>query len=460
MRNFSEKCLQKIEKTQRIYLDSLRKKRDVLRFLDKVRENDDYGEYGLDPLAVAKSFGEGQRYANLVDSLDACGSFLEFRWYKKSDETKLHHANFCKRDKLCPACAVRRAYKQQLRFMQSLKASPQLLEQDWYYIVIPVVHHAHESFETVFKRLERVRKAIIQAGKDKKRGKGRSIWAHFDGAMYSIETTKTQNGWNVHLNLLINAPRAGHGEPDSLRGAAPQKSGRRGLELVPVRNRKGQISYQNPQIGEFLQRVADGSRMHNISPLDFSDPETIRDNLVEVLKYSLKFSSLNEADLVEVYSKTYRKRLFGTFGNLRGLDLEGVELDGDELLDEDFVRIMFARSGLSYELVQVKEETSDSSSSDVCKNCTDTAKNVQHLHKDAPECVTIAQNEPESVIITHHDTDTDTNTDEETDPMPSDYQIFARTMALPPPEPCYILLDGRLQLVYLQPTDYEKRLSG
>jgi hypothetical protein len=339
MRNFSEKCLEKIEKTKRIYLDSLLKKRDVLRFLDKVRENDDYSEYGLDPEAIAKSFGEGKRYANLVDSLDACGSFLEFRWYKKSDKTKLHHANFCKRDKLCPACAVRRAYKQQLRFMQSLKAAPQLLDLDWYYIVIPVVHHAHESFETVFERLSRVVRSIVKACNKKRNGGRPGIWGYFDGAMYSIETTKTKNGWNVHLNLLINAPRAGHR-----------------LELVPVRNRRGQISLQNPKIGEFLQRVADGSRMHNISPLDFSDSEAIRDNLVEVLKYSLKFSSLNEADLLEVYSKTYRKRLFGTFGNLRGLDLEGVELDSDEVLDEDFVRIMFARSGLSYQLIERSEK--------------------------------------------------------------------------------------------------------
>jgi len=456
MSNFSEKCLQKIEKTQQIYLRSLQKKRDVLRFLDRVRENDEFDEYGLDPLAVAKSFGEGKRYANLVDSLDDCGSFLEFRWYKKSDETKLHHANFCKRDKLCPACSVRRAYKQQLRFMKSLKASPDLLERDWYYIVIPVVHHAHESFETVFERLSRVIRAIVQAGRDKKRGKGRSIWAHFDGAMYSIETTKTQNGWNVHLNLLINAPRAARDGSGFLGGGTDKNPGRPGLELVPVRNSQGQISYQNPQIGEFLQRVADGSIMHFISPLDFSDPEMIRSNLVEILKYSLKFSDLNEADLVEVYSKTYRKRLFGTFGNLRGLDLEGVELDGDEVLDEDFVRIMFARSGLSYELVQVKEETSENSHLKTSE--------VQQLHKEGPECPTIVQNEPESVIITHHDTDTDTdtntNTDEETDPMPSDYQIFARTMALPPPVPCYIVLDNGLQLVYLQPTDYQKRLSG
>jgi hypothetical protein len=54
-----------------------------------------------------------------------------------------------------------------------------------------------------------------------------------------------------------------------------------------------------------------------------------------------------------VYYKFYRKRLFFTFGTLRGLDLESVDdvSLGDDIKDtEEFLRIIYQKVKNSYEL--------------------------------------------------------------------------------------------------------------
>ena len=271
-----------------------------------------------------------------------CGSWLEFRWYMQSDITKLHTANFCKRDKMCPACAVRRAYKQQQKFIKILEAEQSLKDTDWYYIVIPVKHHKTESFETVYNRLDGVLKKILKSMRNSKQGKGNNFFSLFTGGMYSIEATHTENGWNVHLNLIINAPK----------GTL--------IALKDIRNRKGQVSHQNEGLRLFLVRSAD-SQMHNIQKIDSSTDEKMREALVEVLKYSLKFSSLTSQQLLEVYIKTYRKRLFGTFGNLRGVGIEDIDLEGDTLVDPEYLELIFTRCDFEYtlykrEIKQIEKE--------------------------------------------------------------------------------------------------------
>jgi len=275
---------------------------------------------------------------NFWDDLQECGSWLEFRHYKKSDKTKLHHANFCRRDKLCVACAVRRAYKQQLRFMSIVEEEQSLKDRDWYYIVIPVKHDKTESFEVVQSRIDDLRKKMTQSMRDARKGKHSNFWAYFSGGMFAQEVTKSKNGWNIHLNLLLNAPK---GTVFNLK------------EHRQVWEGQEKISFSNADLSSWLKRFND-SYVHNISKIAFDDQEQLRGDLVEILKYSLKFADLTNQDLLEVFVKTRKKRLFGTFGNLWGKGLEKVELDGDIEIDEDFIELIFTRTFkdgfLDYEL--------------------------------------------------------------------------------------------------------------
>lgn len=286
-----------------------------------------------------EQFQKAFKAKNFFKDLKDCGSWLEFRWYVQSDTTKLHTANFCKRDKLCPACAVRRAYKQQIKFLKILEQDSDLKSLDWYYIVIPVKHESKESFETVFDRLETVRRKITKSLRNSRSGKGNNIWSSFTGGMYSTETTHTKNGWNVHLNLIINAPK---GTKLALR------------EYKQVYKGKEKIWYENSGVSDWLLQKATGSHIHSIQKIDFTSDDLIRSALVEVLKYSLKFSSLTNQQLLEVFIKTRAKRLFGVFGNLWGVGIDDVVLEGDELVDNEFQELIFTRSG--YEYILYKRE--------------------------------------------------------------------------------------------------------
>lgn len=321
-----------IEKVHNRYFKSHSLKQDLFRFWD---------DYIPDDIKVdGKVFRSIKQYREFKDIVLGCGSFTEYRASRNDDRIKLVNANFCKKDKICLSCAVGRAYNQQKRFMQILNVYPyerddDLLSKHWYYIVTPVRHSIDEDLMVVYDRADKLRKSALMQIRDGRRGKSKGFWSRFNGGIGSVEVTYTKNGWNVHINWLVNS----NDESD--------------MYLVSDKKKEW---YQNKYLEAFLERFND-SYIHSISKLSFRNRDEIRANLVEVLKYSLKFSSLDAPRLILIYYFFYRKRLFFSFGNLRGLDLECIDdvAFGDDISDyEDFVKLMYRRlSDDSYELFSV-----------------------------------------------------------------------------------------------------------
>jgi len=286
----------RIAKTLEIYKKSYMKKRNLNNTLERIKENP--SKYNLEESAIKKAFGAKDFFKNLDD----CGSWLEFRHYKEHDKVKLHRGNFCRRDKLCRACAIRRAYKQQNRFLQIIE-SEEFKNKDWYYIVIPVKHTKQDTFEEVYSKIENIKKRIVMQVKNGKRGMSKKFFTRFQGGIYSTEVTYSANGWNVHINLLLNCER--------------------GTDLGVFEKHGKTLS--SAEISDFLKPY--DSYVNSITKVDFSTHDSIKSNLLEILKYSLKFSDLSDEKLIEVYVKTYRKRLFGAWGNLRGKGIEDAEIE-------------------------------------------------------------------------------------------------------------------------------------
>jgi hypothetical protein len=226
--------------------------------------------------------------------------------------------------------------------MSIIESDKKLLNKDWYYIVIPVKHNRTESYETVMNRVNDLRKKMTQSMRNFRKGKTNNFWSMFSGGMYSQEVTYSVNGWNVHLNLIINSPA-------SLK-----------IPLNVIKNRRGQISNQSKDLSDWLRKHFD-SYIHNISKI--KDNTKLNDEIVEVLKYSLKFSDLSNQQLFEVFVKSRAVRMFGTFGNLWGKGLENVMLEGDEKLTGEFEELIFLRTfgdlGLKYKLYKREMNKND-----------------------------------------------------------------------------------------------------
>lgn len=251
-----------------------------------------------------------------------CGSWLYFRNYEEIDQNTLKKANFCNKDKLCPACASRRAHKQVEKVLGQLSSNPSIMDGYWYYIVLPVRHSAEESLGVVFERLQKGLKGIGQSLRNVARGQGTENYfaQNFDGIMYSIEETRTENGWNVHANLLCRSPKPLNGLIKK-----PKGKGKRG-------------AYWHPDMVETWQQLT-GSINVSISPICVTDQQALFENLHEIFKYSLKFQDLSPDDMLIAYRTLYGRRLLGTMGTLRGLKTD-VELNGDGVENQLFIETM------------------------------------------------------------------------------------------------------------------------
>jgi len=326
MCNYNIDLNEKLTKKQRDFVEKVHKRYyKTLKFKNSLYSYWDNLPNKIDGVV----FKSVKQYEDIKHNVISCGSFTEYLAPKNTDLIKLTRTNFCKKDKICISCAVGRAYNQQKKFFQALEVFPyendeDLLTKYWYYIVTPVRHSKDESLEVVYDRVNRLRQSVLMQMRNSRRRNTAGFWSQFKGGMGSIELTYTKNGWNVHINWLVYSDNR--------------------VQHRKVTDGK-KFWYQNDELEAFLRRFND-SFIHSVSELNFSSRDVIRDNLLEVLKYSLKFSSLSSEQLVEVYYKLYRKRLFFTFGTLRGLDLEAVDdvSFGDDVENfEEFYRFIFER---------------------------------------------------------------------------------------------------------------------
>jgi len=301
-------CLDFMSKNIIRYTKSKAKTKDLLFYVEKLNDAEQEKHH------LTK---------NVISSIDGCGSWLEFRNYFKVDQTKLHNANFCKKDKLCPACAMRRASKQVKKVMNYFEENPSFKNKHWYYIVLPVKHNASESFTTVFNRAKDGLNTLRKSINNNKQGKGhKSFFSQFDGLMYSFEVTKTENGWNNHINLLCCSD-------------TPVQ------DIYKYTFKNGKEAYQHFGIMEDWAKYTDNkSFMHSINKIDVASEDALIKNLLEIFKYSMKFQDLKPKDLVEAYASTYKKRLLGAFGSLYGIKMN-VDLNGDEVLGKEFLEIIY-----------------------------------------------------------------------------------------------------------------------
>ena len=255
---------------------------------------------------------EGKIEDNFFRRLDTCYDYLLFKDYTSLNKIKLGATHSCQVHLLCPMCAIVRAAKQvqlyEAKFKELKKENPKL---SIYYVVLTVkngtdlserYNHLQESLKKLIERRREAQKA--KNGKKSSNYALNSVFANVSAGAYSIEIKKGENSgeWHPHANLLLLS------EDRILESAIK-------VEWKSI-TKDSKIAYC---------QVKD------------DDDKTV---FVEIFKYALKFSEMEFDDNFTAWETLRGRRLMGTFGDFRGLDIEKEDTE-IALKDEPYIELFY-----------------------------------------------------------------------------------------------------------------------
>lgn len=221
-----------------------------------------------------------------------CGTWLHMREWVETGETRLMNANFCKKFLLCQGCAVRRAAKMHEAYLAKVEhvsdTVPGLIPA-----MVTLTVKNGKDLEERYEHLKSAWTKMITAARKARSDSGRHSpveWNKVCGSIRSCEVTisKTRE-WHPHLHAFV-------------------------LISDYIDQAKLVEEWEN-WTGD--SKVVDVRKCHG----------GIKAGLVEVLKYSTKFSSLSPAETYHVHEVLSGKRLIDPQGDLRGVKTGPLESD-------------------------------------------------------------------------------------------------------------------------------------
>lgn len=238
-----------------------------------------------------------------------CCNQVAFRRYLKSWDIQLIWANFCKYDRICIACATKRAMRMIKKFAEWVQTH-WLYNKQRYYIVLTISHKKDDTLEELMDRLMLYKERLARAYRNSKRSwqKTKSFFNQFDGMVISIEIAhKWSNGRHPHINILACSDTDIPTESKFIRGNTNQ-------ELL----------------NEWKAITDNTSYIHNIRKISVKTNHFSRSGIGEVFKYAIKFSDLTLWQLAQVMNIQHNRKyhFFATYGLFRGWKLwEGKQYD-------------------------------------------------------------------------------------------------------------------------------------
>lgn len=269
-----------------------------------------YGKAKSIALDVAQYIGDHEAGQDLLlTRIRSCGDYLLFRHYFTVDQVRLHAGSFCNKHLLCPLCAIRRGSKALKAYLDrweviktektalrpflvtlTVKDGPDLAER---------FRHLHDSQRELWKR--------------KQRGRG-SVLDGVEGAVWSYEVKRGARSavWHPHLHMIALA------------------------ESMP----------DQAQLRSEWEAITGDSFMCDVRPI-VGDPV---EGFMEVFKYAVKFSDQPPADTWHAFSVLKGKRLLGSAGCFRGVEVPDTLLDENDLDGLPFIELFYRYIGGRYNL--------------------------------------------------------------------------------------------------------------
>ena len=268
-----------------------------------------YGEAKKRALDVAEYIGQHSE-GKLSKRVRECGDYLLFRHYFTVDQVRLHAAHFCTKHLLCPLCAIRRGAKALSAYLpryEALRAAQPVLRP--FLVTLTVkdgsdlkerFEHLHKSQRELWMRKHRARGSVLD-------GVEAAVWS------YEVKRGKGSGLWHPHLHMVAMSRQA----PDA-----------------------GQLATE-------WQAITGDSFIVDVRPIDEADPAS---GFLEVFKYALKFSDMDPADTFAAFKVLAGRRLVGSAGLFRGIEIPEDLRDEPMLDDLPFVELFYRYMAAGYTL--------------------------------------------------------------------------------------------------------------
>lgn len=253
-----------------------------------------YGKAKKTALDVAEYIGQLPEHQAVAKRIQSCGDYLVFRHYFTVDVVKLHGASLCMKHLLCPLCAIRRGAKALRAYLDrwevvnaqnpalrpflvtlTVKDGPDLAER---------FKHLHDSQRELWKRKQRSRGSVLD-------GVVGAVWS------YEVKRGSGSGAWHPHLHMIALAEN----QPDQ------------------------------DALSREWHNITGDSYIVDVRPISQEDPAS---GFIEVFKYAVKFSDQPPADTLHAWLTLRGKRLLGSAGCFRGVEVPESLLDDPEGLGE------------------------------------------------------------------------------------------------------------------------------
>jgi hypothetical protein len=272
-------------------------------------------------------YGGDKSSHKIAKAVYECGDTLDLLLTGGNTSTNTaphHHHNPCRKTTLCPLCAIKRAGKAIYTYKakyEALKAKNPDLKI--YYVVLTVKDgpdlaerfaHLEKALKTLFLRRRDAVKA--KNGSSKQNYALKSSLAGVEAGAYSIEIGRGAGSgdWHPHANLLL-------------------------VTREPIYKMKLKAEWKKLTGDSFITYVA-------------AKKDDDKDKaFIEIFKYALKFSVMTFADTWHAYNTLHGKRLFGSFGLFRGLDIDD---DCPEPEEDVYCKLLYTYHTPFYNLSHIK----------------------------------------------------------------------------------------------------------
>ena len=282
------------------------------------RKIDRYGKAKRGALDVANYMATIPDYAPMARKVQLCGEYLVFRHYYTIDKVRLHGASLCKKHLLCPLCAIRRGAKSLKAYLdrfQRIKAAKPHLKP----FLVTLTVKDGDDLEERFKHLHKSQKELW-----KRRSREYStVLDNVEGAVWSYEIKRGANSgkWHPHLHMIALA------------------------ESMP----------DQKALSAEWHNITGDSFIVDVRPISQEDPAT---GFVEVFKYAVKFSDQPPEDTVHAWETLAGKRLLGSAGCFRGVEVpEGLLDDSEGFEGLPYIELFYRYLPVGYSLQRRSEGT-------------------------------------------------------------------------------------------------------